>query len=155
MCVAYAGAIPHWGFLHLDPNPDDPNVDADSGLLIHVGIRTGTSGSSAKYANELKFKDVHSMSNSAIKHSYPVVGALLTRQEAVSALTAIYNKKIGNYQILANNCQHFCIIGMKELKDTVCPEISSDTIRAIERKTSPTTRVFYWFKVQLGRLQRE
>jgi hypothetical protein len=142
LCVAFKGAIAHWGFIHVDRD------GGDSGTLIHVGVRTNSSGTTLKFENKLKVSPIRSMSQSSIVATYPIHGAVVTRQEALDILQRVYERN-GDYQALLNNCQHFCIHGVEELKATICPGISDQTIKDLKKKTALVTRWSIWVNGQL------
>jgi hypothetical protein len=142
LCVAFSGPIKHWGIIHVDRD------GGDSGTLIHIGVRK-VSGKSSKTDHRVRTSRIESMSMSSIRHTYPIPGAVITCAEAEAILDAVHTRN-GDYHALLNNCQHFCISGIKELQKTACPTITDQTIASLTKKTSTVTQCSIW--VREGRL---
>lgn len=143
-CFEYPGPNPHWGFLHMD------NPRGSSGVLIHIGAEVpqnmGSKGAiSGRHPMRWIVASIDSIRNSSISVMVGIPGTHeLTLTTAKKVLRGVYERS-GDYQLLMNNCQHFCIQGLQALM-AVCPEITPQVCQDVIRRTSGPTQATHALK---------
>ncbi|KAI8945747.1 hypothetical protein F4801DRAFT_567243 [Xylaria longipes] len=109
--IAFEGEdTAHWA-LFLPDTSGSP-----SGLLVHVGVHKGWSGT--KTNHKLR-QDRFTVTHSTARTVFPIAHAVVSEYQLLRAAEAVFERK--GYRLLTNNCQHFCIDVVTEL-NRVWPE---------------------------------
>lgn len=128
--ASFGGPTPHWGFVHLD------RPGGNSGLLIHVGAQKPgrVAAVAGRHEMLLDTRQWNDIKHSSIQEMIPVTGADINRRDVIRVLTAVH-AGMDDYQLLSNNCQHFCIAGVKALN------VEPQVVANIRNRTSLITKV--------------
>ncbi|KAK4171548.1 hypothetical protein QBC36DRAFT_339742 [Triangularia setosa] len=98
-----------------------PDYDGSPfGTLYHINIQNGgSSGTLGKHDYEVK-QEGYTMSTSNARSAFQINGAMVTNNMVRRATQYVFDNG-GNYNMLFNNCQHFCLESVKYMNH-VWPE---------------------------------
>jgi hypothetical protein len=116
------GSLSHWALFL--PDQDGGN----EGTLVHVGVETGSSG--VKRNHRVLVKKIR-VTRSSAQSVHVIRGAHVTTAMLKAVAQDIFDRK--GYNVITNNCQHFCFDVVQELHDLYPDLVTLDAVNDVRQ----------------------
>lgn len=114
------GSLAHWALFI----PDEQG--GSKGTIVHVGVETGSSGSKGNHRVRTKGIEI---SSSTAQSVHVIEGAYVTTAMVKAAAETVF--VAGGYNIVTNNCQHFCYDVVNELNRRYPDHVTETAVRDV------------------------